>query len=297
MLRDILDSRRVDTAIWKDQAMATSNDGFPFHSRILSRLFWPSLHTEDFSIPSAVHSLQGTYSQVFETLKASRKLTWLPALSQATVELQLEDRTVVEECTSWQASVIDAFTSIDASTSKTAATMTVEDLISKLEMSETLVQNAVTFWVSKLVLQQTTPNTYTVLEKLPLPASTTTLAINDSQTHPTTTTTTSTALIEAAASAAAASADIASSSTAAAIGGIPMAESSAKDEEMDVVWQYVQGMLTNVGAMPAARMIRMLNMTMPGGTSVTTPMLKEFLGGKVEEGKLELVKGGYRLVK
>ena len=175
--------------------------------------------------------------------------------------------------------------------------MTVQDLTSKLEMSETLVQNAVTFWVSKLVLQQATPNAYTVLEKLPLPASTTTLATNDSQTHPTTTTTTSTALIEAAASAAATSADMASSSTSAAIGGVPVAESSAKNEEMDVVWQYVQGMLTNVGSMPAARIIRMLNMTIPGGSSVTTPALKEFLGGKVEEGKLELGKGGYKLIK
>ena len=277
--------------------MVTSNDSLPFHSRILSRLFWPTLHAETFTIPPAVQSLQETYSQVFETLKASRKLTWLPALGQATVELQLEDRTVVEDCTSWQASVIDAFTLTDVASSGNPATLTVQDLASKLEMSETLVQNALTFWVSKLVLQQTAPDTYTVLEKLPLPASTTTLATNDSQTHPTTTTTTSSALIEAVASAAAASADIASSSTAAAIGGIPMAESSAKDEEMDVVWQYVQGMLTNVGAMPAARIIRMLNMTIPGGCSVTTPALKEFLGGKVEEGKLELGKGGYRLIK
>ena len=297
MLRDILDSRRVDAAIWKDQSMVVLSDSLQFRSRILSRLFWPSLHTENFVLPSTIQDVQGAYSQVFETLKASRKLTWLPTLGQVTVELQLEDRTVIECCQTWQASVIDAFSSAGLMESGSAATMTVQDLMKKLEMSEPLVQNALTFWVSKLVLQQKSPHAYTVLEKLPLPASTTTLATNDSETHATTTTTTSTALIEAATSAAAASADLASASAAATTGVFSPAEVSAKDGQLDVVWQYVQHMLTNGGAMPAARIVRMLNMTIPGGSSLTTPALKDFLGEKVTEGKLELGKGGYKLIK
>ena len=277
--------------------MGIPSDSLKFRSRILSRLFWPSLHTESFIIPPAIQNTQGAYSQAFETLKASRKLTWLPALGQVTVELHLEDRTVCEECQTWQASVINAFSSASPTKVGSAASMTAQELMAKLEMSEPLVQNALTFWVSKLVLQQTSPQVYTVLEKLPLPASTTTLATNDSETHATTTTTTSTALIEAATSAAAASADLAASSASAATGVFSSTEASAKDGQLEVVWQYVQHMLTNGGAMPPARIVRMLNMTMPGGSSLTTPALKDFLGDKVTEGKLELGKGGYKLIK
>ncbi len=159
MLRDILDSRRVDTFIHKDKELNLDDESAPeLHTRILSHLFWPSLHSETFSIPPEIESLQSRYSTGFESLKQSRKLTWLHALGQVTVTLDLEDRTVTEEVQTWQASVIHAFQpspSDDPSAPTTTTTRTFADLAETLQMTDALLHNALTFWIGKLVLKQT----------------------------------------------------------------------------------------------------------------------------------------------
>ena len=160
MLKDIIGSRRTDARVRKDQNLADQ-----MSAKILSRLFWPSLHTETFNLPPSIQSLQERYEKGFEEFKSSRKLTWMNALGQATVELQLEDRTVHEVVQTWQASVIYAFQSQDG----TSVMKTAEQLEEELIMDEDLVQNALTFWVGKLVLVNDPPGSdkYTVLETLP----------------------------------------------------------------------------------------------------------------------------------
>ncbi|KAI9874176.1 MAG: hypothetical protein M1830_010102 [Pleopsidium flavum] len=272
MLRDVLDSKRVDTVIRNDQSFSTSSktqEAPDLHAKILSRLFWPALHEESFSIPPAVVELQKSYEKGFETLKQSRKLTWLNALGQVTVELDLEDRVVTEEVQTWQASVIYAFNDPKDCPLR-AATTTVEQLTEELGMDESLVRNALTFWVGKLVLKEITHDTFQVLEVL-----------DDSETgdH------TAQAAVAAAAEAA----------TSAAAPSVRSAEDVAM-EKMQVYWQFIQGMLTNQGAMPLQRIIMMLKFAVPGGFPFNNEELKEFLDKMVSEGHLDFAAGNYKIV-
>lgn len=277
MLRDVLDSRRVDTSIRNDQKLHLDSQSKPtpeFHTKILSRLFWPALHSETFSLPTEMAVLQSRYSSGFETLKQSRKLTWLPALGQVTVKLDLEDREVVEEVQTWQASVIYAFQ--DPDTPASPASRTVQQLMDALSMDESLVRNALTFWVGKLVLAESGPSTYTVLETL-----------SSSLLNPSSTT------AQAAVAAAAAADATAASGASAAV----RSEEDVAMEKMALFWHFIVGMLTNQGPMPLQRIVMMLKFAVPGGFPFGNEELKEFLGRMVMEGKVEVgVGGNYRVV-
>lgn len=276
MLRDILDSRRLDLAIRNDQRPPTpspSSSSPPqiLTSKILSHLFWPSLHTESFRLPAPIAALQMHYATTFSSLKPSRKLTWLPSLGQVTVHLDLADRVVREEVPPWHATVIYAF----SSSSPPPTTKTVSELTAQLAMSEPLVRNALTFWVSKFVLAQgPAPDTYRVLETL------------------TSETLAPTSATSVTAQAAAASEAVNSAAASTAV----RSEEEMQSERMEVFWQFVVGMLTNQGAMRLERIVMMLKMVVPGGFPFGNEELREFLGGKVEEGRLEVGGGGYRIV-
>ena len=274
MLRDILDSRRVDTFIHKDQQLNLNDNEFEpkLHTRILSHLFWPSLHSETFFIPPEITSLQTRYATGFETLKQSRKLTWLHALGQVNVTLDFEDRTVSEEVQTWQASVIYAFQPAPSEDPSIPVTRTYSFLSSTLSMTDSLLHNALTFWIGKLVLKQTStsPPTYTVIETLSDEA-----AAQEG--------TTSAAI--------AAAAESATAATAAAV----LSEHEVAQEKMEVYWQYVVGMLTNGGAMPLQQIVMMLRLTVPGGFPFGNEELKEYLEMEVREGRLDFGAGNYRI--
>ena len=273
MLRDILDSRRVDMWIRKDKTLDLIDESaLELHSRILSHLFWPSLRSETFLIPAEVESLQARYSAGFENLKQSRKLTWLNALGQVTVTLDLEDRTVTEEVQTWQASVIHAFQPLPSETSSTPITRTFDDLLDTLQITDPLLHNALTFWIGKLVLKQTSssPPTYTVLETLS----------DEDAAHPGTTS-----------AAIAAAAESATSAAAPAV----LSEHEVTREKMEVYWQYVVGMLTNGGPMPLQQIVMMLKLTVPGGFPFGNEELKEYLEEGVRGGKLDFAGGVYRI--
>jgi len=273
MLRDIQDSRRVDTVIHKDQVLDSGDgSGSELHSRILSHLFWPSLHSETFFIPPEISTLQSRYSAGFENLKQSRKLTWLHALGQVTVTLDLEDRTVIEEVQTWQASVIHAFQPSPTEDASRPVTRTFDELLSRLEMTDSLLQNALTFWIGKLILKQTStsPPTYSVLETLS----------DEDAAHPGTLS-----------AANAAAAEVATAAAAPAV----LSEHEVAQEKMEVYSQYVVGMLTNGGPMPLQQIVMMLKLTVAGGFPFGNEELKLYLEEEVRGGKLDFAGGLYKI--
>ncbi len=273
MLRDIQDSRRVDTVIHKDQVLDSGDgSGSELHSRILSHLFWPSLHSETFFIPPEISTLQSRYSAGFENLKQSRKLTWLHALGQVTVTLDLEDRTVIEEVQTWQASVIHAFQPSPTEDASRPITRTFDGLLERLEMTDSLLQNALTFWIGKLILKQTStsPPTYTVLETLS----------DEDAAHPGTLS-----------AANAAAAEVATAAAAPAV----LSEHEVAQEKMEVYSQYVVGMLTNGGPMPLQQIVMMLKLTVAGGFPFGNEELKLYLEEEVRGGKLDFAGGLYKI--
>ncbi|MCJ1281850.1 hypothetical protein MMC26_001173 [Xylographa opegraphella] len=272
MLKDILDSTRTDSLIHKKENLPSTAASAPtIHSKILSRLFWPTLNETTFSVPPAIAALQARYATAFEAIKPARKLTWLQALGTVTVELHLGDRTVVEDILPWQASVIHAFHDTHPSPAPPVA-KSVPDLAASLAMDPSLVLLALTFWARKLVLRETSPGVYSVLE---------TLAGRDRD-----------ASDAEQASLAAAQTSAASAAAAAARSAEELAA-----EKMEEFWPYIVGMLTNQGAMNARRIVTMLKFAVPGGFAYGPEELKDFLRGKVEGRALEMQGASYKVVK
>ena len=272
MLKDISDSTRIDAWVMREQ---NGEQTSRISTKVLSRLFWPALHTEAFKLPPEIEELQNAYSAGFEKYKTSRKLTWLDILGDVTVELELEDRTIEEVVKTPQAAVIYAFThETNTPVSKTAA-----QLIEELEMDEDLVENCLLFWVGKLVLIKSGSN-YSVLERLP------SSVLQD------------TSIGEASKSSSiAAAAAVASATAAAAPVSALRSEEDIAEENMQVYWQFIVGMLTNQGAMPLPRIVMMLKFAMAGGFPYSNEELRVFLDKRVDAGKLELAAGNYKLVK
>lgn len=282
MLRDVIDSKKVDSVIRQDQGLqpqstspsaplrtAPSPDQStiqPLHAKILSRLFWPTLPSQSYKIPAPILAQQARYETGFEALKQSRKLTWLDSLGQVEVELDLADRVFRDEVLPWQAAVIYAFQS--DSDSDAPVTKTIDSLATSLEMSPTLVRSACIYWASKRILVASTDDTdsYTVLESLPdgdepPPSAAATLQATNSTANAT-----ATAVAEAA--------------------------EAERQSQMALYSQFVLSMLTNQGPMALPRMAMMLGIVVPGGFPFSNEELREFLAGMCRDRVLEIGHGG-----
>ncbi|KAL6919876.1 hypothetical protein ACHAPO_009381 [Fusarium lateritium] len=271
MMKDIQDSKRVDAVLGKNIRQTSNDSGAPmYHSKILSRLFWPSLPKEPFTIPAPVTGMQKRYEQGFERLKTSRKLNWLDQLGSATVKLDFEDRSVELECKTYEAAVIYVFQDENNEGGSGPTQRTFDRIWQQLMIDEDLLGLALKFWVSKRVIRDIGNRTYMVLERLDDVNETgESDSLNDSQD---------------------------------ADGGQPSPRKpkidSKEQERRTVYWQFIVGMLTNSApTMPLGQMLMMMKMLIPDGCSWTNEELQEFLAEKVADNKLELAGGKYRLPK
>jgi anaphase-promoting complex subunit 2 len=271
MMKDIQDSKRVDAVLGKSIRQTSNNPGAPvYHSKILSRLFWPSLPKDPFTVPAPVAEMQSKYEQGFERLKTSRKLNWLDQLGSATVKLEFEDRSVELECKTYEAAVIYAFQDENNEGESGPTQRTFNGIWQQLMIDEDLLELALKFWVSKRVIRDVGNQTYMVLEKLDdADEAGEAGALDDGQD---------------------------------ADGGQPSPRKpkidSKEQERRTVYWQFIVGMLTNSApTMPLGQMLMMMKMLIPDGCSWTNEELQEFLAEKVAENKLELAGGKYRLPK
>lgn len=76
--------------------------------------------------------------------------------------------------------------------------------------------------------------------------------------------------------------------------------SDQREEELQVFWSYIVGMLTNLDSMPLERIHQMLKMFAsqgPGAVECGLPELRQFLDKKVREHHLLFSGGLYRLPK
>jgi anaphase-promoting complex subunit 2 len=303
MVRDVFSSRELNQTIRRSQSLepspqeiaaartapktlnqqkTVSPEGLlkpSLHAKILSRLFWPSLHDDAFSLPPEIVHLQERYQAGFESVKNARKLTWLNALGQVIVELDLADRVVVEQVHTWQATVIYAFN--EGKEDDKTQTHTVDELVEHLGMSESLVKSALKFWTEKFVLQEVEPSHYSVLETLSnadRERSNAQVAANIATGQ-----SSSSGNVER---------DV-GSNVEAGSGGKP--EMEGKGEKYG---SFIKGMLKNSATqMPVQQISMMLKMLMIDGFPYGDDELRAFLMRMVEKGELEVKGGKFKLKK
>ncbi|KAF4775224.1 Cullin family protein [Colletotrichum scovillei] len=280
MIKDIQDSKKVDAIISKTVrtgvvgSVRKAHNTPSYHTKILSRLFWPTMDREHFILPRPVVEGQGQYEGEFERLKSNRKLTWLNNLGNATVSLELEDRTVEKECKTYEAVVIYAFQTDESYSGPLPVRRTVDELEEVLQMDDDLIRSALSFWVGQRVIREIEPGTFIVIEKLdddaddggnpPGPGPDDAPAPDSGDLSP----------------------------------KKPGALDAKEKERRQVYWQFIVGMLTNSSpAMPLVQIAMMMKMLIADGFPWSNEELQEFLAEKMAMDELELVGGKYRLPK
>ncbi|EAU93610.2 ubiquitin-protein ligase [Coprinopsis cinerea okayama7 len=213
MLRDMTDSKRIDTHI---QAQAPS----VVRPTIISKHFWPSLESSDFTMPGQFQALQEKYSAEFTLFKPDKKLKWLPQLGTVHLELELEDRKLDLEVPPLEAALIELFSQKD--------TWTLEEMlgvIGKVDRASAI--KALATWVNMGVLKEAEENVFVLLER-------------EEEGEPR----------ELAVPAAPAAAPVAPVQS--------MQQQQA--EKMRVYWKFIEGMLKNLGSLPLDRIQTMLRL-------------------------------------
>lgn len=298
MIRDIKDSSRLDPYVRRTQFVAQfrtprANDAsaqepadFRYTARILSRLFWPTMNKEHFLLPQPILDKQKHYEKGYEQIKSSRRLTWLNHLGQATVDLELQDRSVSVVCRTWEATVIYAFQEDEGDGGEVRKS--VEELYMTLQMDEDLIIQALEFWVEQRVLKRVGDDVFAVMETLPASGE---QQEDESGSGAAATEGRSPGTEQTPAEAAAAAAMRRNRA------GTTSVDAKVQQQQT-VCWQFIVGMLTNSAAsMPLAQISMMMKMMMAGGFPWSNEELQEFLAQKVAEGQMEVVGGKYKLVK
>ncbi|KAF1920538.1 hypothetical protein BDU57DRAFT_508901 [Ampelomyces quisqualis] len=241
------------------------------NAQILSSFFWPSLRDDTFRVPTQIETLQKEYESRFERIKGMRKLRWMHALGTSSITLDFDDRTEdFDNLTPWQVSVVYAFQPqpgeehIAKKKGKggEGISRNVSQLEEMLEMEESLVRQALAYWVGKSVLREISPSTYTVIESLPR----------------------KTSQLQADEDAAAAAEELAA--VQAAQTTTVKSQTDLLLEKKDVYGAFIMGMLTNQGNMPVPRILMMMRMMVQGGFPFGADEVKKLLADMEQGGKV-----------
>ncbi|XP_075228750.1 anaphase promoting complex subunit morula isoform X2 [Lycorma delicatula] len=260
MLKDVYDSKRINAHLHSDPNFDLNKQPFPTTALILSAQFWPVFKDDSLELPSVVKERLAVYTKAFETLKGNRTLSWKPHLGSVNLDITLKDRTINLTVSPIHAAIIWHF--------QTKSQWTVEELSQVLHVPATALRRRIAFWQSQGLLKEISTDCFLLVEEsasrskcVPI----TEMVCEDEETE----------------SAMASAHD-------------------QREEELQVFWSYIVGMLTNLDSMPLERIHQMLKMfASQGPTSVECSLqeLRHFLDRKVREHKLLFSGGFYRLPK
>lgn len=260
MLKDIYDSKRINTHLHSDVNFNLDSQEFAITAMILSAQFWPHFNKETLELPEFVQEHLNTYTKAFETLKGNRTLCWKPQLGSVNLDIEIKDRKINLTVSPIHATIIWHFQSKNQ--------WTIEELSQIMHAPATLVRRKITYWQSQGLLHEIGTDSFELVEEsVPrvrgqIPSE---IVCDDEETE------------SAMASA-----------------------QEQREEELQVFWSYIVGMLTNLEALSIERILQMLKMfALQGPTTIECSLqeLRHFLDRKVAEEKLLFYGGLYRLPK
>ncbi|KAK6627062.1 hypothetical protein RUM44_009539 [Polyplax serrata] len=260
MLKDIYDSKRINAHLHCEADLNLIEQAYPTNAKILSAPFWPPFKEETLELPPCVKEQMNIYTKSFENLKGNRTLCWKPHLGIVNMDIELKDRTINVSVTPTRATILWHFQTKDE--------WTVEELSSLIQVPPTKLRREMAFWQSQGILKEISPDRFLLMEETTEKSK----SINQS--------------------------DIACEED--EIESVMASAQDQREEELQVFWSYIIGMLTNLESMPLERIHQMLKMFASQGTSAVDCSQKElgtFLDRKVREHKLLFSGGLYRLPK
>nr|XP_056716683.1 anaphase-promoting complex subunit 2 [Euleptes europaea] len=260
MLKDMADSRRINTNIRDEEQKLPEEERPPFSlvAVILSSEFWPPLKEEKLELPEQIKEAMEAYSKKYEKLKAMRTLNWKHHLGLVKLDVELADRTLSLSVSPVHAAIILHFQS--------KSTWTLDELSEVLKVPVTSLRRKMTLWLQQGVLREEPPGTFTVIEEEQKDRAEKVVLIDSDE-----------------------EGDSAMAS-----------QADQKEEELQLFWTYIQAMLTNLESLSLERihsMLKIFVMTGPMVTEIDIQELQGFLQKKVRDQQLIYSGGVYRLPK
>ncbi|XP_055690510.1 anaphase-promoting complex subunit 2 [Lutzomyia longipalpis] len=261
MLKDISDSKRINAHIQSDGNYADSKV-FEFSSLILSAQFWPVFKKEDLELPEPIQAQFESYRKSYEAYKGNRTLHWRPVSGKVTLDVERMGKVTEYTATPTQATIIYHF--------QEKSEWNLTDLGNVMKIPPSVLRRKITFWQTHGLLKETKEGTFVLVEET-----------NDSD------------LEEMQTEQQDICDDDEESENAVA------SASDQREEELQVFWSYIVGMLTNLDSLPLERIHQMLKMFASNekGVEFSLDELKDFLQTKVREHQLIFASGVYHLPK
>lgn len=239
-------------------------DDMPFEisSLILSSQFWPTFKSETIELPPQLNAEFERYTKSYESYKGNRTLVWRPAIGRVELEIELGDRTVEMTVSPSQAAIISLFQEREQ--------WTLADLSATLKLPGSVLRKRIALWQTHGIIREQSGGDVFVLVQ-----DSSDMSSEDMM---------QTGSLEC-------DEDETESAMASA--------SEQREEDLQVFWSYIVGMLTNLDSMQLERIHQMLKMFASHGPGVefSQEELKNFLQRKVREHKLMFAGGVYHLPK
>ncbi|KAI5701623.1 hypothetical protein M8J76_006804 [Diaphorina citri] len=266
MLKDIYDSKRINAHLHTDTSFEFNNQQFPVTAMILSAQFWPTFKDETLELPNVIKEHFAVYTKAFEAFKGNRTLNWKPHLGSVKLEIELKyGRTLNLTVSPTHAAIISHF--------ETKPEWTIDELSAVLHVSATVLRRKITYWQSQGLIREIASDRFVLIEE----ETSESPSKNKNNTVP--------ELVcedEETESAMASAHEL-------------------REEELQVFWTYIVGMLTNLDGLPLERIHQMLKMFAsqgpPSSMECSLQELRKFLDRKVHEHKLLFSGSYYRLPK
>ncbi|KAK7008348.1 Anaphase-promoting complex subunit 2 [Halocaridina rubra] len=266
MVKDVADSKRINSIVNSDENQRRSKQKFPVSAMILSAQFWPSFKEERLLLPEEVTKELDTYTEAFQDLKGNRTLNWKPHLGQAQIEIELKSRTLNLTVTPTQATIIYHF--------QECSRWSISDLSTITQVPKTILRRKITYWQTQGVLHEVEPDIFVLVEGEDV----------GEKGHPSVAGTSQSDITPQAIEEDEAESVMASAQ-------------DQREEELQVFWSYIVGMLTNLDCLPLERIHAMLKMFVQGSVECSPQELRAFLDRKVRQHHLLFTNGLYKLPK
>ncbi|KAH8272907.1 hypothetical protein KR018_008589 [Drosophila ironensis] len=278
MLKDVTDSKRINAHIHSDTDRTESewpqlkpkarlitvnciclDQQFDISSLIVSAQFWPSFNKESLQLPEELEEEFKKYTKAYESYKGNRTLNWRTVTGRVNISIEIGDRTLDMVVSPTLAVLIYHFQNKNE--------WSIEDLSTITKVPASALRRRLSFWQNHGLIAETAPGIFTLLEKESEKSQFEEMSLTEADEE-----------------------DLESAMASA---------SDQREEELQVFWSYIVGMLTNLDSMPIDRIHQMLKLfaSHSGGVEFTQDELKHFLQRKVREHKLIFSGGVYQLAK